>query len=287
MDHVLRYASHTGYLPHDRTPLFIASGGPDPVDQVRFAASVGMAGIMDPWAVDRAPQQTEAIGQAFAETGLVGGCICLTPLERFTQPLWVAEAAPAELQVHLQRALDVAGTYRSNVLAVLIMEEAGTANAVQHRRAIDRLREAADVALSRGVTLAIEPIGGFPGMLLPSFASAAELVAAANHPGVKLIFDTGHVTVLGEPVLESYLQAYDDIAVLQLADMPDRVEPGAGGIDFVPILGHAIARGYRGLVELEHQWSIPGREGEERGLQALRAIEAQARAHVTNLAAQN
>lgn len=287
MDGGLRYASHTGYLPHDRTPLFIASAGYDTVDQVRFAASAGMAGIMDPWAVDRPQDQLDAVRDTLLETDLVGGCICLTPLERFAQPLWVAETEPAELQVHLHRALDVASAYRSTVLAVLIMEEPGAARAVQHRRAIDRLRRAGDAALSRGVTLAIEPIGGFPGMLLPDFASAAELVGAANHPGVKLIFDTGHVTVMGDPVLDSYVQAYDDVAVLQLADMPGRVEPGAGEIDFAPILGHAIARGYRGLVELEHQWSTPGRRGEERGLRSLRAINAQARAHAANLPVSN
>lgn len=283
----LKYASHTGYLPHDRTPLFSASAGPDTSDQVRFAASVGMAGIMDPWAVDKPQVQIDAISDALQETGLTGGCICLAPLERLMEPLWVTESEPAELQAHLERALDVASAYRSNVLAVLIMEEPGTARSVQHRRAVDRLRGAADLALARGVTLAIEPIGGFPGMLLPSFAAAAELVGAVSHPGVKLIFDTGHVTVLGEPLLESYVQAYDDIAVLQLADMPDRVEPGAGEIDFVPILGHAIAQRYAGLVELEHQWSTPGREGEERGLQSLRAIEERAHAHAASRAVPN
>lgn len=278
MGGVLRFAPHTGYLPHDRTPLFNVSAGPDPVDHVRFAAAHGMAGIMDPWAVDRPPEQLQRIQVALEETGLVGGCICMTPLERFTQPLWVAESEPQELKEHLHHALQVAGSLGSTVLAVLLLEEQGTAPAVQRRRAVDRLRRAADAASARGVTLAIEPIGGFPGMLLGSFAEAVELVREARHPGVKLIFDTGHVTTLGEPVLESYVEAFDDIAVLQLADMPERVEPGAGAIDFVPILAHAMARGYDGLVELEHQWSVPGKEAEERGLEALRTIEAQARA---------
>lgn len=287
MDGVLRYAPHTGYLPHDRTPLFAASAGSDPVAQIRFVASRGMAGIMDPWAVDRPQAQLDLIRAAMDETGRVGGCICLTPLKRFTEPMWVVESEPAELQTHLRRALDVADTCRSNVLAVLMMEEHGTTPGVQRRRAVDRLRGAADTALSRGVVLAIEPIGGFPGMLLGSFAEAAELVRDANHPGVKLVFDTGHVTTLGEPVLDSYLAAFDDIAVLQLADMPDRVEPGAGEIDFVPILGHAIIRGYQGLVELEHHWSTPGPGAEERGLENLRAIEARAQTYANELATSN
>lgn len=282
MEWVLRYAPHTGYLPHNRTPLFNASAGPDPVDQVRFAAACGMAGVMDPWAIDRTPQQLEAINAALNETGLVCGCVCLTPLERFLQSLWVTETEPDELQEHLHRALQVAGGLGSSVLAVLLLEEQGTAPAVQRRRAIDRLRRAGDTVSARGITLAIEPIGGFPGMLLGSFAEAVDLIRQVNHPNVKLIFDTGHLTVMGDPLLESYVNAFPDIAVLQLADMPDRVEPGAGTIDFAPILAHAIAQGYTGLVELEHQWSTPGRDAEERGLEALRRIEVEALALVAN-----
>lgn len=277
MDEGLRYAPHIGYLPHDRTPLFSALAGADPVDNVRFAASQGMAGIMDPWAIDRPPEQRQAIRAALEETGLAGGCICSTPLARFTQPFWVADSDGDELQSHLRHAFQVAAELRSNVLAVLLFADEGVSPSVQRRRAVDRLRGAADLALARGITLAIEPIGNLPGMLLASFAEAVDLVREARHPGVKLIFDTGHVTVLGDPVLETYVEAYDDIAVLQLADMPERVEVGAGQIEFVSILGHAISRGYRGLVELEHQWSEPGRDGESRGLEKLRAVEAQAR----------
>lgn len=277
MDGVLKYAPHTGYLPHDRTPLFSALAGADPVDSVRFAASQGMAGIMDPWAIDRPPEQLKAIRAALDETGLVGGCVCATPLERFTQPFWVAEAGEDELQEHLRNALQVAADLRSNVLAILLVADEGTAASVQRRRAVERLRAAADLASEKGVTLAIEPISEFPGMLLGSFADAVDLVREARHPGVKLIFDTGHVTALGDPLLDSYVEAYDDIAILQLADMPGRVEVGAGELDCVAILGHAISKRYEGLVELEHQWSEPGPDGASRGLERLRAVEAQAR----------
>lgn len=280
MNWALRYAPHTGFLPHDRTPLFHALAGKDPADHVRFAASQGMAGIMDAWANDRPPEQIHAIKAALEETGLVGGCVVSTPLARFMEPLWVAEAAEAEEELlgHVSHSLRVAGELGSKTLAVVLFEDGETAPAVQRRRAADRLRKAADITFAQGVTLAIEPIGGLPGMLLGSFAEAVDLVRQAAHPGVKLMFDTGHVAVMGNPVLETYVDAYDDIAVLQLADMPDRVEVGAGNLDLVSLLAHAIAKGYGGLVELEHFWSEPGVEGERSGLERLRVVDAQARA---------
>lgn len=52
----------------------------------------------------------------------------------------------------------------------------------------------------------------------------------------------GHLTRMGDPLLATYVEAYDDIHGLQLADMPGRVEVGAGEIDFVPLLAHALRR---------------------------------------------
>lgn len=282
MKWVLRYAPHLGHLARDRKPLFSASADPDPVSQVRFAAAQGLAGVLDAWAVDHPPDRLDALESALKETGLTGGCICLVPFEALGMPLWVSEKESPELLQHLDCALHVAQSLRSQVLAVLLIAEQGTPLAIQRRRAIDRLRRAGDTASARGITLAVEAFDGLSGMLLSSFSQAVDLVHEVNHPGVKLIYDTGHVAAFGEPILESYIEAYDDIAVLQLSDMPGRIEPGAGTIDFVPLIAHAIARGYSGLVELEYHWSAPSLEAEERALQALHTIETQALALVGN-----
>jgi hydroxypyruvate isomerase len=277
---LLRFAPHIGYLPHDPTPLFVASAGTDPVQQILFAASNGMAGIMDPWASVRPQAQVTAMSSALRDNDLSGGCVCAVALPHFTQPLWVAESALPELREDLGMAMRRAVDLDSKVLAVLLFAEPDTANALQRRRASDRLRDAADAALAKGITLAIEPLGNVPGQLLGNFTEAADFVREVDHPGVRLIFDTGHVAASGEPTLESFVEAYDQIALLQLADMPGRVEIGAGNIDFVPILSHAVAQGYEGLVELEYSWSRPGFESERRGLEALIRLDKQVRDHV-------
>lgn len=276
MAYALRYAPHLGYFPPDRL-MFSAHAGSDPVDHVHFAATEGMAGVLDPWVADRPAEQRRAIKAALEETGLACGCIVSTPFAKIMDPLWLGDGTEAELLGCLQQALDVAGDMGSTKIAVLLPGDGSADRDVQWRRAIDRLRAGADLAARQGATVVVEPIKGLPGTILRSFAEAVQLVRETAHPNVKLIFDSGHVYDMGEPILETYVEAYDEIGVLQLADMPGRVEVGGGEIDFVPLLAHALSRGYAGLVELEHDWTEPGREGERRSIDRLRAIDAQAR----------
>lgn len=277
MDWSLRYAPHIGYLPPERPPLFRYLVGPSLADHIRFAAQEGMAGVLDPWMAARSREQQQEIGAVLRETGLECGCLAAVPLASLTQPLWVAESTEPELFQHVEDTLNLAAEVGSNTIVVLLFGEAGGSPGVQRSRVIERLRRAADRAERQQAILVIEPMDSLPGMLLQSFAEGVELVREVAHPCVKLAFDTGHLVSMGEPVLPTYIEAYDDIGLLQLADMPGRVEVGRGEIDFVPILAHAIRQKYAGLVELEHDWSTPGADSERQGIEKLRAVDAAAR----------
>lgn len=76
-----------------------------------------------------------------------------------------------------------------------------TSPAVQRRRVLDRLRRAADLAAKQGSRLVIELMNALPGMLLCSFADSVGFVREANYSGIKLVFDTGHVVLMREPML--------------------------------------------------------------------------------------
>src|SRR5262249_12318760 len=137
---------------------------------------------------------------------------------------------------------------------------------------------AAERAEKAGVVLLLESVdrNRLPGMLLHHIAAAHEVVAAVNSPAVRLIFDTAHVQAMdGHPI--AHLEAtWDSIAVVQLADVPGRLEPGTGGVDFPAVLGLLKRRGFKGLVELEFNWSAPGREAEQAGIERLRKLDAAA-----------
>jgi hydroxypyruvate isomerase len=282
MSWALRYSPHVGYAPADRL-LFRGLAGTERAEHVRFAARERMAGILYPWAADSPAEERNAVRAALQETGLACSCIVSTPLAAVQEPVWVAAGTEAQdkLLGYVAAALRVAKDLGSRTLAVLIRSDGQTSATVQRRRAIDRLRAAADLAAAQGVILAIEPMILLPDMLLRTFSEGVDLVRAASHPSIKLIFDTGHVTQMGDPLLPTYVAAYDDICLLQLADMPGRVEVGAGEIDFVPLLAAAIWQGYTGLVDLEHDWVKPGEAGERNGIEKLTEIDAAARRRAT------
>jgi hydroxypyruvate isomerase len=274
----LRYAPHVGYLPPDVELLFRALAGADRAAHVEFAAREGFAGILYPWAAESAAAQRVSVRQALRATGLDCSCVVSAPMSAILDPLWVTAGAAADERAlgYVRHALAVAQELGSGILAVLIRGDGTQSTTTQWQRAADRLRASADLAARQGVVLAVEPMIDLPEMLLPTFATAVDFVHHVAHPGVKLIFDTGHVTRMGDPLQSSFVDAYDDIALLQLADMPGRIEPGAGSIEFVPLLAHAMRRGYSGLVDLEHGWSQPGQDAERHGLQLLRRLDQSA-----------
>ena len=101
------------------------------------------------------------------------------------------------------------------------------------------------------------------------------MIEQANHPAVQLIFDTGHVHDAGSNVLACLEAAFPHSCLIQFADQPGRVEPGAGEIDFRGIVRFLKAHSYSGLVELEHGWSSESVSGENEGLKRLRELDAE------------
>jgi hydroxypyruvate isomerase len=70
------------------------------------------------------------------------------------------------------------------------------------------------------------------------------------------------------------LNAFDLIEIVQIANHPGRTEPEIGEANLAAVIEKVHARGYGGLVELEHVWSKGGLEAERRGLDWLRRIDA-------------
>lgn len=278
-DRALRYASHLGYLSPDE-PLFRESvGSPDPVAHVEFAAARGFHGVLYPWAITRSSEEVGRVAAALRNHEMEAGCVVFAPLDVVLTPLWVQGRTTARDQLleWVLKSATLASNLNSRILAVLVTADNDRPLKDQRCSLVENLKFAADIACSFGLVVGIEPMIDLPNMLLRHVADAYELIQEVDHPAVKLIFDTGHVQVMDGEILEPFVNFYDSVAVLQLADQPGRVEPGAGKIDLSPLLAHAILSDFRGLVELEHGWSLPGAEGEASGLERLWSVDQAAR----------
>lgn len=275
----LRYAPHLGYRSPE-APLLQFTAPPDPVAQVHRAAALGFAGVQDPWAVARPPEQRRAIRRALDDAGLQAGAVVWAPFDRLRQPLLGQPDADAELERLIDQAIATAIEMGSRTIAVLGAASEGD-QAPQRDLLARRLRQFAGRAADHEIVFGLEPMGALPGMLMRTLRDGLDVIALADTPEVRLIYDTGHVEAVDGQAGARFAEAYPLSCLVQLADQPGRVEPGAGTIDFAPVFRELIERGRQDLIELEHGWAAPGPGGEEAGLRrladqeeaAMRAIE--------------
>jgi hydroxypyruvate isomerase len=278
MSWTLRYAPHLGFRSLDM-PLFPASAGSaDPLAQISFIASLGFAGVQDPWFATR-PEPTQLrMATALSEFGLAAGCVVCGTLGSIRTPLWSTSGptARANLEMELRRAMAAARRIRAEAVAVLTGEDSSSLRERQVEAMIANLRWAADIVASDGLTLCLEPTNArtLTGMLLTHFDEGCQIARATGHAAVRMIFDTAHVQSMDGDLLGHMERNWDLIEIVQIANHPGRLEPETGEINMQAILRKVHGLGYRGLVELEHLWSASGLEIESRGIDWLGQMDA-------------
>lgn len=273
----LRYASHLGYRAAD-TPLFRESvGSLDPEAHIAYAAELGFAGVQYALARTRPVEEQERAARALSRYGLETGCVVYAARDKFTAPLWgvALDEVRAVLSAELAGAFETAKRVNSRYVVVISGADPKRPRAEQRAAMVDSLRWAASLAERAGVTLLLEAISSrnVPNLLLHHISDALDVVKTVNSPAVRLIFDTGHVQAMDGDLLTNLDACWDATAIVQIADNPGRLEPGAGEINFATVFGHLHRRGFGGLVELEHHWSQSSREVEQRGIEYLRRLD--------------
>jgi hydroxypyruvate isomerase len=273
----VRFATHLGLTSLD-TPLFKETvGSLDPVAHIRFAAEQGFAGVEDNFLKLRPAADQERIGRALADTGLAMGAF-VGNIEGWNKPLWGSNAPEERDQLRrdlastIEAAKWVNGQYATTITGL----DPRVPRALQLAAMTENLKRLAPEAERAGVVLGIETLNdrGFPGMLVNHVTDAYAVVKAVGSPAVKLVFDIHHIQIQDGDVIHHLETMADEVGLVQVADNPGRAELGSGELNWANILRRLNAVGYRGLVELEHRMSRPGREGEEAALRDLRAINA-------------
>ena len=100
----LRYAPHLGYRPPFQ-PLFAATvGSDDPLEQIRFAADNGFAGVLYAAARARPPAEQQRVGEALAAHGLEPGCILYTSFDNLRNTSWATDSVQAREWIAVELA---------------------------------------------------------------------------------------------------------------------------------------------------------------------------------------
>ena len=157
-----------------------------------------------------------------------------------------------EFRDGVERALDYARTARCRRLNCL----AGIAPADREHFAVlvENVRYAARMLGAAGLSLTLEPINTrtVPGFFLSRSAQALDMLDAAGEANAFLQYDFFHMQIMEGDLASTVERLLARIGHIQLADVPDRHEPGTGEINFDFLLGRLDALGYSGFVGCEY-----------------------------------
>ena len=120
---------------------------------------------------------------------------------------------------------------------------------------VSNLRFAAGELEREGITLLIEPVNtrSVPGFYLRNSGQALALIDEASVPGVKLQYDVFHMQIMEGDLAKTIEANIARIGHMQIADVPDRHEPGTGEINYPFLFKHIDKIGYQGWIGCEYK----------------------------------
>jgi hydroxypyruvate isomerase len=146
----------------------------------------------------------------------------------------------------------------------------------QTQNVIEGLKRAAEIVAGTDLTLVLEPLNvlvSHPNYFVVTSLHAAEIIDAVGSPHVRILFDIFHQQISEGNVINNIHQHWDRIAYFQVGDVPGRNEPGTGEINYRNIFKAIHAKGFDGIVGMEHGLSQPGMEGLLRCFEEYKAAD--------------
>ena len=120
---------------------------------------------------------------------------------------------------------------------------------------IANLTDAADAAKPHGVTLLIEPLNtrDRPNYFLTRVEQAADIIAKADRPNIKIQFDFYHVQIMGGDLVTRFEKHLPLIGHVQIAAVPSRAEPDEGEINYPGVFAALDRLGWSGWIACEYR----------------------------------
>ena len=161
----------------------------------------------------------------------------------------------SEFREGVERAIEYAkavGCPRLNTLAGILPE--GLAREKARETLVENLRYAAGQFKAAGLTLLTEPCTArtIPGFFLNTSKEGIAVIDAAGADNLKLQYDVFHMQIVEGDLAKTIERLLPRIGHIQVADVPDRNEPGTGEINFPWLLAHIDRLGYAGWIGAEY-----------------------------------
>jgi hydroxypyruvate isomerase len=169
---------------------------------------------------------------------------------------------------------------RLNALMGLDLEDVDTEDQLELAR--ENIAWAAGQAAEHGIEVMIEAVNTFENgpYLLSTTQAAAGFIERVGRDNVKLQYDAYHMQRMEGNIVETLREHAAGITHIQVADSPDRGEPGTGELNYRYIFGVLEELSYGGWIGLEYKptteateeslaWLPKGKRGQDVGVEDL------------------
>lgn len=265
-----KYAPHFG--------MFQNHAGPDPVDQLKFAADEGFHAWEDNGMKGRSVADQERIAKAMGQLGITMGVFVANDID-WTNPT-LTTGKPEHVERFLKNISDsIEVAKRMNAKWMTVVPgtvEPRLEPGFQTANVLEALRKASALLEPHGLVMVLEPLNyrDHPNLFLNKIAQAFSLCRAVNSPACKILFDMYHQQVHEGNLIPNMDAAWAEVAYFQIGDNPGRNEPTTGEVNYRNLFAHIHAKGYQGVLGMEHGVSKPGKEGERALIDAYRACDS-------------
>lgn len=145
----------------------------------------------------------------------------------------------------------------------------------QFANVVEHLKYASEILEKSGLIMVLEPLNilNHPSLYLKRIPQAYAICKAVNSPSCKILDDLYHQQITEGNLIPNMDAAWDEIAYIQVGDVPGRKEPTTGEINYKNVFQYLWDKGYCGIIGMEHGQSDKTIEGDKKLLKAYRSVD--------------
>ncbi len=264
----LNYAIHDG--------MFANSAGRDFIDQIKFAYDMGFRSLEDNGMTGRPIEQQQKIADTMAKLGMTMGVFVLDKGGNSANSLAAGKQEYIDIFLKgCRQAVEVAK--RVNAKWITVVPGDFVRNipiGIQTGNVIEALKRGAEILEPHNLVMVLEPLSDTPDLFLRTSDQTYMICKGVNSPSCKLLYDIYHMQKNEGNVINNINATWNEIAYIQIGDNPGRKEPTTGEINYKNIFKHLHAKGYKGILGMEHGNAKPGKDGELALIKAYRESDS-------------
>jgi hydroxypyruvate isomerase len=264
----LNYAPHFG--------MFEKSAGSDLFDQLKFMNEMGFMALEDNGMMARSPDIQTKIGDTMAKLNMSMGVFVVDGGDNWKVSLASGKQAFKDTFLKTCRqAVETAKRCNAKWMTVVPgYFERNLPIGIQTGHVIDILKQAAAIFEPHGLVMVLEPLSDNADLFLRTSDQTYMICRAVGSPSCKVLYDIYHMQRNEGNVIAMMDNCWNEVAYIQIGDNPGRKEPTTGEINYKNIFKHLSAKGYKGILGMEHGNFKPGKEGEDALIKAYLEVDS-------------